>query len=266
MSQLFFPVIIAALLGGQAGPEITDPRVTYGHLGAPRPKGAGIRPGDIAHVSFTIKNLKADAGGKVAYSIAIVITDDKGKVLYEQKPVKAYAQHFFGGGSVPAAAQIAVPPNSKPGPVHWKITVTDRTTDMSTELKGSGKVLPPEFGLVRVGTYADIEEHVPMPPVGVVGSNLFLGFGVIGFGRDKEKQPDIKVSLRILDDKGQPTFAKALTGRVHQDLGADVHIVPLQFALTLDRVGRYTLELSAACDVCGKTSTVSIPVRILPAE
>ena len=33
-----------------------------------------------------------------------------------------------------------------------------------------------------------------------------------------------------------------------------------------DGGGRYTLELAAKCEVCGKTSTVSIPVRILSAE
>jgi hypothetical protein len=267
MPQLFVPVIVAALLGGgQAAPEISDPHLTYGHLGAPRPKGEGIMPGDIAYLSFAIKNLKTDDAGKIKYSIAIVITDDKGKVIFEQKPVKAFAQHFFGGGSVPAAAQIAVPLETKPGPVHWKITVKDGTTDKSTELKGTGKVLPLDFGLVHVGTYADVEEHVPVPPIGVVGSNIYLGFGVLGYGRGKDKQPDINVTLRILDDKGKPTFAKALTGRVHQELAPDVHVVPLQFALTLDRVGRYTLELSAKCEVCGKTSTVSIPVRILSAE
>jgi hypothetical protein len=267
MSQLFVPVIVALLLGGEtAAPEITDARTTYGHLGALRPKGAGILPGDVAYVSFTIKNLKADTNGKVAYSIAIVITDEAGKVLFEQKPLKASAQHFFGSGSVPAAATIAVPADTKPGPFNWKITVVDRTTKKSTELKGTGKVLPPDFGLVQIGTFADVEEHAPVPPVGVVGSNLYLSFGVIGFARGKDMQPDITVTLKILDDKGQPTFAKPLTGRVNKDVAADVRHIPLQFALTLDRVGRYTLELSAKDEVSGKTSSVSFPVRILSAE
>ena len=60
MSQLFVPVIVLGLLGGQAdGPQIVNPRVTFGHLGATRPKGAGILPGDTAHVSFDVKGLKA---------------------------------------------------------------------------------------------------------------------------------------------------------------------------------------------------------------
>jgi hypothetical protein len=268
MSHSLLSVLALALLGGQAdAPEIVNPHATYGYLGAPRPKGEGILPGDVAHVSFEIKNLKADGTGRVAYSIAIVITDDGGKVVYEQKPQNAVAQHFFGGTTLRAVAHIDLPLDAKAGPRHWKVTVTDRTTGKSTSLEGKGKVLAPDFGLVRIGTYADVEDKVPTPPVGVVGGNLYLSFGVVGFGRAKVGgQPDLKVSLRILDDKGKATLANPLTGVVNKDVPADVRILPLQFGLTLDRVGRYTLELTAQDQVNGKTSVVSFPVRILAGE
>lgn len=265
MSHLLVPVFVVALLGGQsAGPQIVNPHLTYGHLGAPRPK-TGVLPGDVAHVSFDIKGLTTDKSGKVAYSIAIVITDSAGKVMFEQKPYNAQAQHFFGGDTIPAAARIEVPFDQPPGPVHWKVTVTDRAAKRSTELKGEGKVLPPDFGLVRVGTFADADERVPLSPVGVVGGQMYLSFGVIGFARGKDKQPDIKVSLRILDDKGNPTIKQPLIGRV-QDVPAGDNIVPLQFPLSLDNAGRFTLELTAQCQHCGKTATVSLPVRIFSGE
>ena len=268
MLHSFAPVFVLALLGGQpAAPEIANPHATFGFLGAPRPRARAMLPGEVAHFSFGIKNLKPDASGKVAYSIAIVIHDAQGKVLFEQKPYKAIAQRFFGGDMAAAAARIEVPLDSKPGPVDWKITVIDRTTDKSTELQGKGKILPADFGLVQVGTFADPEDRVPTPPIGVVGGNLYLSFGVTGFARNgKDKQPDIKVNLRILDDKGQPTLAKPLTGRVTQDIAPGVRVVPLQFALSLDRVGQYTLELSAEDALSGKTASVSFPVRILSAE
>jgi hypothetical protein len=264
MSHLIVPLLALAMFGGDAaGPEIVNPHRTYGYLGAPRPK-TGLLPGDTAYFSFEIKNLKADANGRVAYSTAVVIHDAAGKVIYAQKPHKSIAQRFFGGTTVPAAARIEVPAAIKPGPVSWQVTVTDRTTEKSTVLKGAGEILPPDFGLVQVGTFADAEDHVPTPPVGVVGGHLYLSFGVVGFARGgKDKQPDVKVSLRILDDKNQPTIANPLTGRVNQDVGPDVRFVPLQFALSLDRAGRYTLELSAQDVLSGKTSTVSFPVRIL---
>jgi hypothetical protein len=260
-------VLVISMLGqGQgAGPEIVNPHPTYGHLGAPRPK-TGFLPGDTAHFSFQIKNLKADKDGKVAYAIAIVVTDKAGKVLFEQKPYKSVAQHFFGGDAIAAAARMDVPLDSKPGLLDWKVTVTDRTTKASTELKGQGKILPMEFGLVQVGTFADAADQVPIPPVGVLGGQLYISFGAVGFGRGKEKQPDLEVSLRILDDKGQPTTANPLTGFVNKDVPPETQIVPLQFAVSLDQVGRFTVELSAKDRISGKSATVSFPVRILSAE
>jgi hypothetical protein len=256
---------VLSLVGQTGGPEIVNPHATYGHLGAPRPK-TGILPGDVVHVSFGIKNLKSDKSGKVAYSVAIVISDAQGKVLYEQKPYNSVAQHFFGGDTIAAAARIDVPFDRKAGTVNWKISVTDRTTNQSTQLKGEGKVLPADFGLVQVGTFGDPDDHVPVAPVGVVGGNLYLSFGVVGFARGNNKQPDIKVSLRILDDKGNPTTAAPLTGHLNQDIPADERFVPMQFPLSLDRAGTYTLELTAQDQVGGKTSTVSLPVRILGAK
>jgi hypothetical protein len=264
MSHLLAPVFLALISGQADGPQIVNAHGTYGHLGAPRPK-AGILPGDVAHVSFDIKGLAADKNGKVAYSIAIVITDGAGKVIFEQKPYNAQAQHFFGGDTIPAAARIAIPGDQKPGPVYWKVTVMDRTTKRSSELKGEGKILPPDFGLVRIGTFADGEDRVPMPPIGVVGGQMYLGFGVIGFARGKDKQPDVQVSLRIVDDKGKATIAQPLSGRV-QDVPVDQMIVPLSFALNLDHAGRYTLELTATDQLSGKTATVSLPVRILTGQ
>jgi hypothetical protein len=265
MSQTFVAVFAVAFLGGQAaGPEIVNPRATYGHLGAPRPK-TGILPGDVAYFSFEIKGLKADAKGRVAYSIAIVVTDDKGKVFFEQKPYNSVAQSFFGGHSLPASARVNVPLSTPASTMHWKVTVVDRSTGKSTVLKGEGKVLPADFGLVQVGTFADAETKVAISPVGVVGSQLTVGFGVVGFGRGKENQPDIKVALSIRDEKGQLTRTP-LTGDVRQDIAADVRDVPMTFGLTLDRAGRFTIELTAEDKISGKTSTVSFPVRILPSE
>jgi hypothetical protein len=56
-------------------------------------------PGDVAHFSFEIKNLKPDVKGRVAYSIAIVVTDETGKVFFEQKPYNSVAQTFFGASA-----------------------------------------------------------------------------------------------------------------------------------------------------------------------
>jgi hypothetical protein len=264
MTSLFVGLALVTVQAQEGELELGPVHPTYGYLGAARPK-TGILPGDVAHFTFDIKNLKLDANGRAAYSIAVEIRDDKGQLYYEQKPYNSVAHNFFGGNTLPASAHMAVPADAKPGIYDLKITVKDRNANVTKVMLGKGKVLPPGFGLIRVGTYADAEGRTPIAPVGVVGSSLYVNFSAIGFGRDpKTKQPDIQVELRVLDDKGQATFTKPLTGRVHQDVGEAVRIIPLGYGLTMNRPGDFTIELQARCVVCGKSTTVRLPVRILP--
>jgi hypothetical protein len=247
--------------------EIAPPRATYGHLGAVRPKGAGILPGDVAYFTFGIKNLKLDDSGLAKYSVAIEVRDAKGNLFYEQKPFNTVAQNVFGGNSIPNSASISIPLTQPPTDLAWKITVKDRNADKSVESKGEGKVLPADFGLVRVGTFADAESRVAVAPVGVVGGTIYLNFSVVGFGRDaKEKKPDVSVDLKVLDEAGKPTLPKAITGRIRDDIADDATLIPLHFGLTLNRPGNYTVQINARCAALNKTATVSLPVRILPMD
>ena len=128
-----------------------------------------------------------------------------------------------------------------------------------------GNVLAP-VRIVRVGTYADPEAKVAVAPVGVVGGTLYVDFAAAHFSRDAMKKPDVKVSMRILDDKGQPTTAEPLSGSFRDDIPEDARFVPLQFALTLNRVGDFTVELTARCNLCGAEEKIRVPVRVLPLQ
>src|SRR5688572_3572900 len=222
-------LLLCSLLGvgaGEAGKlEITNPRSTFGHLGAVRPKGKGILPGDVAHVAFDINNLKHDSKGQASYSIAIEVRDGDGEVFFKQEPHNAVAQNFFGGASLPCSAHVEIPVSAKPGTYTWTVTIQDRLSKQSASLTGKGAVLAPEFGLIRIGTYADAEGKVPVPPVGVVGETLYLNFAAINFARTKKKQPDLKVELKILDENGKATFAQPITGHVKSDIPENLRIV-----------------------------------------
>lgn len=260
-------LLLCSLAGVGAGQdrklEIVNPRGTYGHLGALRPKDTGVLPGDVAHVSFDIKNLKHDEAGKASYSVAVEVRDTKGGLFFKQEPHNAVAQNFFGGNTLPCAAHVEIPADAKPGTYTWTVTIRDRLADTSASITGKGEVLKSDFGLIRVGTYADSEGKVPVPPVGVVGSTLYVNFAAIGFGRDKKKQPDLAVEMKIVDENGKATFTKPITGHVKSDIPEGLRIIPLQYGVTLNRAGRFTIELTARCELCGKSSTVSLPVRIL---
>ena len=99
MSFSWLPTVLLLVAAAQDNTvEIANPRSTYGFLGAPRPKD-GVLPGDTAHFTFEIKNLRLDASSKASYSIAIEIRDEQGKVFFEQKPYNSVAQNFLGGSS-----------------------------------------------------------------------------------------------------------------------------------------------------------------------
>ena len=268
MSFAWLPCVVLCLAGAQDGAlEIVNHRPTYGYLGAPRPKGTGSLPGDTAHFTFEIKNLKLDENGKASFSIAIEIRDEQGKLIFEQKPYNSVAQNFLGGKLLPCSAHVEIPIDSKPGVVDWKVTIKDRTTNQTAFLAGKGKIRAADFGIVQVGLFADPESRVPMSAVGVVGDAAYLHFSAVGFGRDKDKkQPDLNVSFRILDEQGKPTFAKPLTGKINSGIGLKEGMVPVHFGLTMNRAGRFTIELTAEDRLTGKTATISYPIRVLPLE
>jgi hypothetical protein len=254
-------------LGAQNGKlEITNPRATFGHLGAVRPKGKGLLPGDVASFTFDIQNLKFDGDGKASYSVAIEVRNGEGELFFKQEPYNSIAQNFFGGNAVPCSAQVEIPLSAKPGTYTWRVTIHDRLADQNAVATGNGQVLPADFGIIRVGTYADADGKVPVPPVGVVGSTLHVSFAAVGFARGKNKQPDLAVEMKIRDDKGTVTTAKPIAGHVKSDIPEGLKIIPLQYGLTLNRPGNYTVELTARCELCDKTVSVTFPVRILPME
>jgi hypothetical protein len=264
----WIPCIVMCLPAAQDNSlELVNPRRTYGYLGAPRPKEPGVLPGDVVHFTFEIKNLKLDDNGKASFSIAIEIRDSEGKLIFEQRPYNSVARNFLGGATLPCSAHFEVPHDAKPGIVDWKITVQDRTTKQTAVLTGKGKILPADFGIVRVGLFADADTRVPMSAVGVVGDSAYLQVSAIGFARDKDKkQPDVHVSMRILDEQGKPTMAKPITGKIDADVPANAHHLPMLFGVTLNRAGRFTVEVTAEDKISGKTSRISYGLRVLPLE
>jgi hypothetical protein len=269
MSFAWLPCVVLCLASAQGQDSklvLTNHRLTYGYLGAPRPK-VGSLPGDTVHFTFEIKNLKLDENGKASYSIALEIRDAAGKLIYEQKPHNSVAQNFLGGNTLPCSAHVEIPLDSKPGAVDWKITVKDRTTNQVATLAGKGKINEPDFGIVQVGLFADADIKVPMSAIAVVGDSAYLNFSAVGFARDKDKkQPDLNVSLRILDEKGKATLAKPLMGKINSGVGAKDGLVPMTFGLTMNRAGRFTIELTAEDRLTGKSATISYAIRVLPLE
>ena len=259
-------LVALAAAPAQAG-ELTLTRVrsTHGVLGPARAEDK-LLPGDSLVVCFDIGGMVADDRGRVAYSMGLEVTDGTGKVLFTQGPADMEATASLGGDRVPAFARVDVGLSQPPGEHTLKVTVLDRATGRKGTLTRKATVLPKGFGLVRLALTADAEGNIPLPALGS-GGTAFVHFGAVGFGRDKDsKQPRLRFAVRVLDDKGKPTAEKERASEVSKGVPADFLAVPMSFPLTLNRPGKFTVEVTATDATSNQRAKLSFPIKVIDAD
>lgn len=257
-------VAALGLTPGQGGTlALTNVRPTYGVLGTIRPDLKYL-PGDEVFIAYDIENIKETATGKVLYGMSMRVEDSKKKVWFEQKgeQEKIQAENSLGGNRLPAFANVSIGVDQPPGVYTLRVTVTDRATKASKELVQKFEVLAPAFGIVRLTTSLDEQNRLPAPMVGVPGQLIFVNFAAVGFGRSAKKQPSMSLQMRVLDEKSKPTLAKPATGEV-DDVPKNLPAVTMQFPVSLNRPGRFTVELKATDNVTKKTVTLTFPITVL---
>jgi hypothetical protein len=250
---------------GQAGQlSLTDVRLTHGVLGPVR-ADAKVLPGDSLIVAFDLDGVATDSDGKVQYSTALEVTDARGKSVFKTPAREQSVLNALGGNRVPAFARVDIGLEQPAGEYTLKVTATDRTRNASQTLTQPFTVLPKGFGLVGLTLTADADATVPAGVVGA-GDTVFVNAAAVGFGRSggEAGQPNLSFKLRVLDEAGQPTVAKPFAGVINKDVAGKVPSVPLQFVLSLNRAGRYTVELQATDHVADKTVTRSFPITVHP--
>lgn len=260
---------LAATLGlapGQAGElTLSNVRPTRGILGPARGDDA-LRPGDSLIVGFDIDGVKTDDAGKVLYSMGIKVADSSGKVIFEQKPQNYEATNSLGGNHVPAFARVDIGLEQPAGDYTLTVTIKDRAADRSKSLEHKFKVLDNDLALVRLQVSTDPDALFPAAVVGA-GQSAWVNFGAVGFARDRTSgQPNTRFSLRILDADGKPTFAKPHTTTVNKGVPAKFLALPMTFPLSLNRPGKFTVELTAKDEITGKSAKLSFPLNVLPVK
>ncbi|TMQ35086.1 MAG: hypothetical protein E6K70_04190 [Planctomycetota bacterium] len=259
---LTLAMVLNAATAKDSSLTIANDRLTYGYLGAAR-KDEEFLPGDTCFLAFDVQGMTFDAAGKAAYSLSMEVQNEKGETRFKQVPNKLQAQNYLGGTMLHSVAHLQIPMEAKPGTYTLRLTIEDRASKATKTLERKGKVLPADFGIVQVGTTADAEGITAVPPLGTVGQSLFVNFSVVGFERDKaRKQPDVEVSMRLLDEQGNPTTTKPLTGSARSGIPDDYKLLPMQFGLTLNRTGKFTVEVSANDKLSNKTAKVSFPIKV----
>jgi hypothetical protein len=240
--------------------ELKNPRPTYGILGQTRPNSDFLQ-GDVFVLSFDIDNLTVKENGQVLYSMGMEVVNKDGKPQLKNEPRDLEITNALGGNRVPAFALVDIGTDTPAGDYTVKVTVTDRAAKQTATLTKGFKVLPSDFGIVRLNL--SYENGQPAPPVGVPGQRFWLNFAVVGFGLDAKKQPNIGVELRILDERGQPTLKQPFTGDIKEVDERNKKVIPLNFILDPDRTGKFKLELTATDRISKKSTKQTLDFTVV---
>ena len=245
---------------GASGLSLTHVRSTHGPLG-PQRNNESLAPGDILFLSFDIDGIRVDPEGKVRYNMAMELNDAAGKMVFRQLPKEQEARASLGGDSVLANAQLSVGLDTPPGDYRMKVVVKDLATGQEQSLSRNVKVLPKDFALVRTTVSLDADANYPAA-VFACGQIVWVHGSAVGFAPGGNKQPNVVFEMRVLDSAGKPTTANPVVGAPPKDLPADLSGLPLDFPLTLNRPGKFTVELRATDRISGKKATMSFPIVV----
>lgn len=244
--------------------KLSNVRGTHGLLG-PKRTEKSVLPGDTVFVCFDIDGIAVNADGKVKYDITYEITDAKGKPVSKEEKKGLEAPLSLGGTSVPGFAQIDCGLAQPAGEYNLKLTVVDRTSNKTATFSHKFEIAPAGFGLVRFATTRDQEGRYPSNVAGA-GEALWLHCGVVGFERDKtSKQPQVSVELQIFDENNKPV-GKPQSGVINKDVPDGVAMLPLQFLLSLNRGGKFTMVVTATDALSKKTTKTTLPLNVLEAK
>lgn len=232
--------------------KITNIRPTYG-LHGPTRSGNQVLAGDVFLLDWLIQGLKAGEDGKVLYTMAVEIKNKTGKVVFAQKPQKREFYLSLGGDQVHAFFSTSVGTDTEAGDYTIKVTVEDLIGKTSTSFTRTFEVTKPSFGIVRIHLTYDEQGQVPAPPAGVVGQTIQVNFFAIGYSKDKDSNPHLKVTMRVLADGKE--VVKPATGEVKTALNKNQKLYPFSFVLSLNRPGTFTVELKVEDMIGKKTET-----------
>jgi hypothetical protein len=268
LTTLAFAAALGLAPAQAGGLQLINARPTFGILGPVR-SNTSILPGDIFSLAFDIQNLTADKEGKILYSMGMEVINPQGRPEYKRDPGPPVTIfNVLGGNRIPAFANAKTDPETAPGEYTLRVTVIDAAAKNRAPATVSKKftVLPKAFGIVRLSTNYSLDGRImiPAPAGGVAGQSLFLTFMVANFSRDGTGQTNVHFQMTVRDEQGNLTVPQPIEGDTRRDkVPADYTLLPEQFPIPLNRVGKFTLTLKAADLVGKKTSEVTIPITVV---
>jgi hypothetical protein len=263
LTKCALALVLSSALADTGQLTISNVRTPYGYFGPDRPNNK-VLPGDVYVISFDVDGFAVEKDGKVAYSMAMEVSDHKGKVIYNQPPTDMEATLSLGGSKIQASTTVTTGVDQPPGVYTIKLAIVDKKTKASQKLTRELELVPKDFGIVRVFATADPGGVVYSPFAGVTGQYLRVNLSVVGFERAKgSKQPDILVEMQVLDENGKTTLGKPFIGNVNNQVGLNEAGVNMHFHLALNQPGKFTIELKATDNLAQKTAKkVMLPLVV----
>ncbi len=255
---------LLAMLPEQSGKiSIENPRLLHGVPGLPRASNKFMH-GDSFYLAFDIKGVQSDAEGKVTYSLLTeVLVNGRLEFKHESKDIDAIDS--LGGNVLPGFTQLNIGKDQPDGKYTVKVTATEKKTKATATIVKEFELGKGELGIVRIRTTADREEKVPTA-IFSTGEDMWLNMSIVGFARDKSKQPNLKISMEIFDSNGKPTVQKPPVAEISKDVDPELDLLPLQFYVSLNRAGKFTIKLKVMDQVSGKSFSTELPLEVSQAK
>jgi len=245
---------------------LSNVRVTQGSQYGPPRTDNKFPPGDMFSINFDIENLKANEKGECTYAVSMEVTGEVAgagrQVIYKQPPTDVTAILLLGGNRLPAFAIVALPSEIAPGAISCKVIVTDKQANLTQTLERQFEILPKAFGIIGLFSTIDARGEIPIGTTGFVGQSVFLHFAVAAFDRDAKKKPNIQVLMTIYDEAGRVTTPKPIEISI-VELDDKFTGAPCYYFVPFNRVGRFTVKLSARDLVSNRAAEATVPILVL---
>ena len=248
--------------------KLSNVRATHGLLG-PKRTEKQVLPGDRVFVCFDIDGITVNADGKVQYSIATDVTDAKGKSIYKQEPRDLEVPLSLGGNSVPGYSQIDCGLEQPAGKYTLKLTVVRslrRQEDGDVHARFRDRRAAAS---VWCGFCDDARPRGALP-VERRGQSAKHAYGC-------NSASSASSATRLANSQTSPSNCKSSTtttsrsasrrpARISKDVPDNVTMLPIQFLLSLNRAGKFSLVVTATDQLSRKTTKTTLPLTVLEAK
>jgi len=238
--------------------ELKNFRACYAPLpfGATR-ADAKCLPGDFLFLTYDIEGLKFDdKTGKASFVTVLELFDDQAKLIFNKETPNEVVPHL-GGSRMPGDLHVQMGRSQKAGKYRIRLTVLDRHSKEQKSHVYSFDLLPQTFGIAGIVA----------PAIGFPGQHHSTEFALVDLALDDKKQPDVEVTMRVLDDSGKQV-ATPIVSTLPRDLpaGADLekeNFVPMRYPIYLNRSGRFTIDILAKDNISKKEARLKYQLNVL---